>query len=51
MKHKTYPFKIWMDGKLKVLVHLYGKYYFRDCDKRGNIIKKYSNNVIQFKRN
>ena len=31
---------IWMDGKLKVLVHFYGKCYFRECDKNGYPLKK-----------
>ena len=43
MKHKRYPFMIWMDGKLKVLDHFYGKYYFRECDKNGYPIKKKPN--------
>ena len=38
---------IWMDGKLKVLVHFYGKCYFRECDKNGYPLKKkHYNNVI-----
>ena len=31
---------IWMDGKLKVLVHFYGKCYFRECDKNGYPLRK-----------
>ena len=51
MKHKTYPFIIWSGGKRKVLITLYGRSLFRECDKDGKIYTKYRNNIIQFKRN
>lgn len=53
MKHKTYPFIIWSGGKRKVLITLYGRSYFRECDKNGKIkrLVKPKCKIIPFKKN
>jgi len=47
-KNKGYPLILRLYGKLYRLQSFFGKWYFRRCDDKGNIIKK--NNVVPFKK-